>query len=90
MLEKVEQAVRVTQNNDACVAETLVAARFLEHFILNGPDPKALDSVLDQLSDPNRKQPQDLDKAVIGHIHQVKENLSKTPQELIPNVFPNT
>uniref|UniRef100_A0A8C2XSZ9 Selenoprotein J n=1 Tax=Cyclopterus lumpus TaxID=8103 RepID=A0A8C2XSZ9_CYCLU len=90
MLEKVEQAVRVTQNNDACVAETLAAARFLEHFILNGPDPKALDSVLDQLSDPNRKQPQDLDKAIIGHIHQVKENLSKTPQELIPTVFPNT
>ena len=27
MLEKVEQAVRVTQNNDACVAETLAAAR---------------------------------------------------------------
>lgn len=40
--------------------------RFLEHFILNGPDPKALDSVLDQLNDPNRKQPQDLDKAIIG------------------------
>uniref|UniRef100_A0A667ZZX5 Selenoprotein J n=1 Tax=Myripristis murdjan TaxID=586833 RepID=A0A667ZZX5_9TELE len=87
MLEKVEQAVRVTQNNDACVAETLAAARFLEHFILNGADPKALDSVLEQLSDPNRKQPQDLDKAVIGHILQVKETLSKTPQELIPTVF---
>lgn len=40
--------------------------RFLEHFILNGPYPDALDSVLSQLSDPNRKQPQDLDKAVIG------------------------
>lgn len=187
MLEKVEDAVRVTQNNDACVAETLAAARwvsslcvclvwrptcwvihrfprFLEHFILNGPDPVALESVLDQLRDPNRKHPQDLDKAVIGmwgpssgnsshqshgtepwdtsfvfpvgltekvvplrfssarlqksrrlsknnskvffctylsvqqcvfwlfpgHIHQVKENLSKTPQELIPAVFPNT
>ncbi|KAK5602981.1 hypothetical protein CRENBAI_017292 [Crenichthys baileyi] len=66
MLEKVEQAVRVTQNNDECVAETLAAARFLEHFILTGPDPKALDVVLNQLNDPNRKQPQDLDKAVIG------------------------
>uniref|UniRef100_A0A8C4I4B9 Crystallin J1C n=1 Tax=Dicentrarchus labrax TaxID=13489 RepID=A0A8C4I4B9_DICLA len=66
MLDKVEQAIRVTQNNDECVAETLAAARFLEYFILNGPDPKALDSVLDQLNDPNRKQPQELDKAVIG------------------------
>lgn len=27
MLEKVEQATRVTQNNDGCVAETLAAAR---------------------------------------------------------------
>ncbi|TNN53622.1 Crystallin J1C [Liparis tanakae] len=64
MLEKVEQAVRVTQNNDASDWDYFL--RFLEHFILNGPDPKALDSVLDQLSDPNRKQPQDLDKAIIG------------------------
>ncbi|KAI4809905.1 hypothetical protein KUCAC02_018760 [Chaenocephalus aceratus] len=87
MLEKVEQAVRVTQNNDDCVAETLAAARILEHFILNGPDPKALDSVLAQLSDPKRKQPQDLDKAVVGHLRQVKENLSKTPKELIPVCF---
>uniref|UniRef100_A0A3B3C064 Selenoprotein J n=1 Tax=Oryzias melastigma TaxID=30732 RepID=A0A3B3C064_ORYME len=84
MLEKVEQAVRVTQNSDECVAETLAAARFLEHFILNGPDPGALDAVLNQLNDPKRKQPQDLDKAVVGHIHQVKEHLSRTPQEIIP------
>lgn len=90
MLEKVEAAVRVTQNNDACVAETLAAARFLEHFILNGPDPNALDSVISQLNDPNRKQPQDLDKAVVGHINQVKQNLSKIPQELIPSVFINS
>lgn len=27
MLEKVEKAIRVTQNNDMCVAETLMAAR---------------------------------------------------------------
>ncbi|KAM9459335.1 crystallin J1A-like [Salvelinus alpinus] len=90
LLEKIEEAVRVTQNNDACVAETLAAARILEHFILNGPDEKVLDSVLDQLTDPNRKQPQDLDKAVVGHIYQVRENLSKAHQDLIPSVFPNS
>ncbi|KAG7242268.1 hypothetical protein INR49_024024 [Caranx melampygus] len=66
MLEKVERAVRVTQNNDMCVAVTLVAARFLEHFILNGPDPKALDAVLAQLNDPKRQNPQELDRAVIA------------------------
>lgn len=90
MLEKVEDAVRVTQNSDDCVAVTLAAARFLEHFILNGNDQKAIDFVLDELADPDRKQPQDLDKAVVGQIYQVKENLSKSPQEVIPTVFPNT
>lgn len=90
MLEKVEAAVRVTQNYDPCVAETLAAARLLEHYILHGPDPNALDAVIAQLNDPKRRQPQDLDKAVIGHILQVKELLSKSPQDLIPSVFPNT
>ncbi|XP_028290474.1 crystallin J1A-like [Gouania willdenowi] len=66
MLEKVEEAMRVTQNNDMCVAVTLAAARFLEHFILNGFDPNALDAVLTQLNDPKRQNPQDLDRAVIG------------------------
>lgn len=89
MLEKVEDAIRVTQNNDLCVAETLAAARVLEHFILKGTDPVALDAVLAQLNDPNRKNSQELDKAVVGHIHQVKESLSKTPKELIPTVFTN-
>lgn len=40
--------------------------RFLEHFILNGPDPNALDAVLAQLNDPKRPNPQELDRAVIG------------------------
>ncbi|KAA0719072.1 hypothetical protein E1301_Tti007610 [Triplophysa tibetana] len=90
MLERVEEAIRVTQNDDMCVAVTLTAARFLEHFILNGPDPMAMKAVLEQLSDPNRNNPQELDKAIIGQIHQVKENLSKKQKELIPVVFPNT
>ncbi|TKS87919.1 Crystallin J1B [Collichthys lucidus] len=66
MLDKVEKAMRVTQNNDMCVAVTLAAARFLEHFILNGPDANALDAVLAQLNDPKRQNPQDLDLAVIS------------------------
>uniref|UniRef100_A0A0E9TZA0 Uncharacterized protein n=1 Tax=Anguilla anguilla TaxID=7936 RepID=A0A0E9TZA0_ANGAN len=40
MLEKVEAATRVTQNNDLCVVVTLAAARFLEYYILNGPKSK--------------------------------------------------
>uniref|UniRef100_A0A3B5LF56 Selenoprotein J n=1 Tax=Xiphophorus couchianus TaxID=32473 RepID=A0A3B5LF56_9TELE len=90
MLEKVESATRVTQNNDMCVAVTLAAARFLELFVLKGPDPDALDAVVAQLSNPNRKNPQDLDRAVIAHIGQVKENLAKASHQLIPAVFTNT
>lgn len=40
--------------------------RFLEHYILNGPDPNALDAVLAQLNDPKRQSPQELDRAVAG------------------------
>ncbi|KAL6468390.1 hypothetical protein MHYP_G00240670 [Metynnis hypsauchen] len=90
MLEKVEDAIRVTQNSDTCVAVTLAAARFLEHFVLNGADPDALTAVLKQLNDPNRKNPQELDKAVAGQIHEVKDNLSKSQKELLPAVFTNT
>ncbi|MGH0129032.1 UNVERIFIED_CONTAM: hypothetical protein FKN15_013145 [Acipenser sinensis] len=66
MLEKVEEAIRVTQNSDTCVAETLAAARLLEYYILHGPDEKALDSVIEQLMDKNRMNPQDLDRAVVA------------------------
>ena len=38
----------------------------MEHYILNGPDPKALDVISEQLNDPKRQNPQDLDKAVAG------------------------
>lgn len=33
MLERVEEAIRVTQNNDMCVAVTLAAARLVLHII---------------------------------------------------------
>lgn len=43
-----------------------VFVRFLEHFILNGPDPNVLNAVLAQMTDPKRQNPQELDRAVIG------------------------
>uniref|UniRef100_A0A3Q3B2B7 Selenoprotein J n=1 Tax=Kryptolebias marmoratus TaxID=37003 RepID=A0A3Q3B2B7_KRYMA len=90
MLEKVEAATRVTQSDDLCVAVTLTAARFLERFILNGPDPNALDAVLAQLNDPDRRNPQELDQVVVEHVQQVKDNLSKVSHQLVPAVFTNT
>uniref|UniRef100_A0A3Q1C8A8 Selenoprotein J n=1 Tax=Amphiprion ocellaris TaxID=80972 RepID=A0A3Q1C8A8_AMPOC len=90
MLEKVEKAMRVTQNNDMCVAMTLAAARFLEHFILNGPDPNALNTVLAQLNDPKRQNPQELDRAVTGKALVVYSfrNLKKQLWEIsLPGAF---
>lgn len=55
--------------------------RFLEHFILNGPDPKALDAVLAQLNDPKRQNPQELDRAVIGKPAHVSD------QSMINNIL---
>uniref|UniRef100_A0A3Q2Z3E7 Crystallin J1A-like n=1 Tax=Hippocampus comes TaxID=109280 RepID=A0A3Q2Z3E7_HIPCM len=75
MLEKVEKVIRVTQNNDICVAVTLAAARILEHFILNGPSPKALEAVLAQLNDPQRQNPQELDNVVIGKTTFALQNI---------------
>uniref|UniRef100_W5MML3 Selenoprotein J n=1 Tax=Lepisosteus oculatus TaxID=7918 RepID=W5MML3_LEPOC len=66
LLEKVKVAICVTQNSDTCVAVTLAAARFLEYYILHGPDQRALDVVLDQLKNQNSMNPQNLDGPVYG------------------------
>lgn len=71
MLDRVEDVIRITQNNDLCVAVGLAAARLLEHYILYGKDDNALNEVIRQLSDENRKNPQDLDKAMAGMLRQV-------------------
>ncbi|KAL4635907.1 crystallin J1A-like [Arapaima gigas] len=84
MLEKVEDATRVTQNNDMCVAITLAAARFVEHYILNGPDPKVLDSVMEQLNNPNRKNPKELDRTCP---HFLRDSGSVVPAPGLPAAF---
>uniref|UniRef100_W5KC04 Uncharacterized protein n=1 Tax=Astyanax mexicanus TaxID=7994 RepID=W5KC04_ASTMX len=74
-------------NFESSTDSKFCSERFLEHFILNGADPEVLPTVLKQLNDPNRTNPQDLDKAVAGQIQEVKENLSKSQKELIPAVY---
>ncbi|XP_064597453.1 crystallin J1A-like [Liolophura sinensis] len=73
LLEKVEDVIRLTQASDVPVTIGLAAARLLEHYILHGPDPNALEAVIKELSSPGRKNPQDLDKAVAGYLRQVLE-----------------
>ncbi|KAG2461635.1 CRJ1C protein, partial [Polypterus senegalus] len=64
LLEKVEQATRVTQNDDMCVSLTLAGARLLEYYVLHGSSEKALDCVLEQLQDEHQKHPEGLDQMV--------------------------
>uniref|UniRef100_A0A8C4SMZ4 Selenoprotein J n=2 Tax=Erpetoichthys calabaricus TaxID=27687 RepID=A0A8C4SMZ4_ERPCA len=90
LLEKVEQATRVTQNDDVCVSLTLAGARLLEYYVLHGSSEKALDCVLEQLQDEHQKHPEGLDQVVAGHLQQVKAFLSKPPEDVTPAVFTNT
>eukprot|EP00112_Aurelia_sp_Birch-Aquarium-sp1_P019847 Seg5.3 transcript_id=Seg5.3/GoldUCD/mRNA.D3Y31 product="Crystallin J1C" protein_id=Seg5.3/GoldUCD/D3Y31 len=71
MLSKVEQMVRVTQNNDIPVAFAQAAARILEYYILNGDKQDALEHVMKELKNPERLNPNDLDLAISSHISKV-------------------
>ncbi|CAK6951961.1 Crystallin J1A [Scomber scombrus] len=71
MLEKVEEAMRVTQNNDMCVAVTLAAARFLEHFILNETEPSGSGQGRHCAYPPGEGQPsQDIPTACTCCVHK--------------------
>ncbi|XP_003729312.1 crystallin J1A [Strongylocentrotus purpuratus] len=89
MLERVVEAVSVTMTADEAIVHSLVAARILEYFILNGGDGNALDDVVKQLKDPNRTYPHSLDRAVVGFLEQVKRKLSVPHLQAATKVFKN-
>ncbi|CAI9723581.1 Hypothetical predicted protein [Octopus vulgaris] len=60
LLDKVEEVVRLTQNNDVAVAFGLLAARLLEIYILNGPTADAIGQLRAKLTDPKRSSPKQL------------------------------
>ncbi|KAK7094696.1 crystallin J1A-like [Littorina saxatilis] len=76
MLDRVEDVLRVTQNSDTAVAMGLAAARILEQFILHGDSGEVLEKVLSDLSSNSRQNPQELDRAVAGHLRQVQKCLN--------------
>ena len=49
----------------------LIYFRLLEFYILNGSTEGAIDHVIKSLSDPNRNNPQELDKAMISFLRDV-------------------
>ncbi|KAL4219271.1 hypothetical protein ACF0H5_021853 [Mactra antiquata] len=87
MLDKAELVIRSTQNSDTCVAIGLAAARLLEFYILNGALPDAVESVIKDLSNPKRVNPQDLDVAVIGFLREVTRVKDKPHIQILPGSF---
>jgi len=71
MLNKVEEMIRVTQNNDIPVAFALAAARILEYYILNGSKPDVIEQVIKDLKNPQRLNPTDLDISMVSHFRKV-------------------
>eukprot|EP00062_Callorhinchus_milii_P003458 gi/632940757/ref/XP_007885488.1/ PREDICTED: crystallin J1B-like [Callorhinchus milii] len=90
LLTKVEDAVRVTQNVDMCVALALAAARFLEYCILNGPDTDMFNDIIAEIRKPNRNNPQDLDRVITGYLEKVKINIERPHREVVTGVFVNS
>ncbi|KAL8598180.1 hypothetical protein ACOMHN_043251 [Nucella lapillus] len=71
MLDRVEDVLRVTQNSDTAVCVGLAAARVLEHYILHGKTEDVVEKVMGQMADKGRRNPQELDRAVVGYMRQV-------------------
>ncbi|XP_067661914.1 crystallin J1A-like [Haliotis asinina] len=87
MLNRVEDVLRVTQNFDTAVSVGLAAARILEYFILHGPSPNVVEEVVAQLEDPHRNAPQDLDRAIVGFLKEVKACTDKQHDTVVTENF---
>ncbi|XP_045200778.1 crystallin J1A-like [Mercenaria mercenaria] len=71
MLDRAEEVIRSTQNSDTSVAVGLAAARLLEYYILNGVMENAVEHVIEDLTNQNRANAQDLDKALASFLREV-------------------
>nr|KAG5689014.1 hypothetical protein BaRGS_030665 [Batillaria attramentaria] len=87
MLDRVEDVLRVTQNSDMAVSIALAAARILEQFILHGQTKDVLERVLADLSNNQRQNPQELDRAVAGYLRQVQSALSLSHHDAVTQKF---
>ena len=62
-------------------------SRILEQFILQGQGEGALDKVISELSSNSRQNPQELDRAVAGHLRQVQKCLGQGHHETVTKNF---
>lgn len=87
MLDNVEKVLRVTQNSDMAVSMGLAAARILEQYVLHGQTKCALETVLSDLSDSQRQNPQELDRAVCGYLRQVQRTITMPHHAAVTQQF---
>ncbi|CAH1271122.1 Hypp4566 [Branchiostoma lanceolatum] len=87
MLEKVEDALRVTQNSDTALAAGLTTARILEQFVLYGKRDGVIETVMEEMRKPDRKNPTDLDQAMVSFLQKVLDNRGGQHREVVTTVF---
>ncbi|CAH1271128.1 Hypp4569 [Branchiostoma lanceolatum] len=87
MLEKVEDALRVTQNSDTAVAGGLTTARILEQCVLYGKKDGVIETVMEEIRKPDRKNPTDLDQAMVSFLQKVLDNRGGQHREVVTTVF---
>lgn len=90
MLEKVEDAIRVTQNSDIDVVIGCAAARMLEKYILNGPSDTVIEEVIADLKSPKRHYPLELDNAVAAQLSEVLDAKDLPHKEAVLQRFINS
>lgn len=92
LLEKVEEAVRTTQENDVAVVFALTAARIMEQFILqeNPMASQIVSQIIEEMRSSKRSNPQDLDRAVSNQLKDVMKTIDMPHKEAVTEVFVNS
>ena len=84
LLSTLQESVLQTQTNDMMVAIVMAAARIIERYILNGsaePPVHPVEQVMQDLRNPKRLCPDDLDLAMAKHLKDVLENKALSVQD---------
>ncbi|XP_038055516.1 crystallin J1A-like [Patiria miniata] len=75
LMEYVETVVRITQNNDIAVRFALAGAKLVEDYVLNGPNPQAVDKMMSSVDSEAKDAIQEVLKTKTEpHAEVVKKN----------------
>ncbi|XP_070563743.1 crystallin J1C-like isoform X2 [Ptychodera flava] len=82
LLLKVKSAVEVTTVKEEAAVVAMAATRLLEHYVLHGSDEKAVDKVIAELKNPDRRHPQAKDAEVADELEIVLQAKEKSNREV--------